>query len=430
MKLVLGLGITGLSVAKFLHKSNIDFTIADNRKSPPKLSEYIDLNIGPIAILGDWTQSLLDDVDEVIISPGIPENEKIVRWAKERDINVISDIQLFGKNTKTPIIGITGSNGKSTVTKLIGNMIKDSGKKVAIGGNFGKPALDLLNQNVDFYVLELSSYQLDYTSELNLEAGVVLNITPDHLDRYGDFESYISSKLKIYEFTKKKIFNLDEKNIESNFKQACFSINIPKKATDFGTVTCHGTCFLLKGDDVLMPIGDWQLIGEHNVSNVLAALSLGDQIGLNVDSMTNTIREFKGLEHRLEWVIKKGDIDFYNDSKATNAISALKAIKALSNFYENIVLIAGGIPKKEDYSELFEVIEDKISALVLIGEGSDFFEKNVTKVKTYKTSSMTEAVTKASSLLKSGVVLLSPACASFDMFENFEDRGKQFKEAI
>ncbi len=179
-----------------------------------------------------------------------------------------------------------------------------------------------------------------------------------------------------------------------------------------------------------MPIGDWQLIGEHNVSNVLAALSLGDQIGLNVDSMTNTIREFKGLEHRLEWVIKKGDIDFYNDSKATNAISALKAIKALSNFYENIVLIAGGIPKKEDYSELFEVIEDKISALVLIGEGSDFFEKNVTKVKTYKTSSMTEAVTKASSLLKSGVVLLSPACASFDMFENFEDRGKQFKEAI
>ena len=188
--------------------------------------------------------------------------------------------------------------------------------------------------------------------------------------------------------------------------------------------------FLLKGDDVLMPIGDWQLIGEHNVSNVLAALSLGDQIGLNVDSMTNTIREFKGLEHRLEWVIKKGDIDFYNDSKATNAISALKAIKALSNFYENIVLIAGGIPKKEDYSQLFEVIEDKISALVLIGEGSDFFEKNVTKVKTYKTSSMIEAVTKASSLIKSGVVLLSPACASFDMFENFEDRGKQFKEAI
>jgi len=172
------------------------------------------------------------------------------------------------------------------------------------------------------------------------------------------------------------------------------------------------------------------LKGNHNVFNIMAAVAAIRLIFPKFDFTKIALEKFNAIPHRLEWVRNIKGIDFYNDSKATNVISALKAIKALSNFYENIVLIAGGIPKKEDYSELFEVIEDKISALVLIGEGSDFFEKNVTKVKTYKTSSMTEAVTKASSLIKSGVVLLSPACASFDMFENFEDRGKQFKEAI
>lgn len=430
MKLVLGLGITGLSIAQFLSKEKIDFKLADSRKNPPMLGQYSeDFEENP-AILGAWDIELLSDVDEVFISPGIASTQKIVVWANEKNIPIVSDIELFSRYAKAPIVGITGSNGKSTVTELLGEMINLSGKVAQVGGNIGKPALDCLNEGVDYYVLELSSFQLDYTSELKLFTGVVLNITPDHLDRYPSFDDYVDSKLKLYKFCKHLVVNLDEPLTPKKSCAKHFGINLPKRDEDFGTVTCHGSCFIIKGDEVLMSVNEMQLIGEHNVANMLAALSLGDQLKLPMESMVECIKRFQGLEHRLEWVGKKAGIDYYNDSKATNAISTIKALKALINRHTNITLIAGGIAKKEDYSQMFDLIERDVSSVVLIGQSAKTFANQIKKAQVSIADSMNEAVRIASSTMNDGVVVLSPACASFDMFDNFEHRGAEFKRCV
>jgi UDP-N-acetylmuramoylalanine--D-glutamate ligase len=430
MKLVLGLGDTGLSIARFLSKEHIAYRLADSRIQPPFLSDYLAESLGSKPILGDWISTLLNDVDEVFISPGIAQTQAIVVWAREKGIPVTSDIELFSRYATAPIIGITGSNGKSTVTQLLGEMITNEGKKVAVGGNIGKPALDCLDDTIDYYVLELSSYQLDYTQNLNLLTGVVLNITPDHLDRYNGFDQYVDSKLSLYQYCQHLVVNIDEPLVPKKESAKHFGVDMPKQSTDFGTVTCHGSCYFLKGDDVLMYVGDMQLIGEHNIINVLAALALGDQIGLSTDSMVESIKAFKGLEHRLEWVVKKQRVDYYNDSKATNVISTIKALNALIDQYENIVLIAGGVAKQEDYSELLELIDQDVSNVVLIGQSAQTLGMGIKKSTVSYADSMEEAVSLASNMLNDGVVVLSPACASFDMFDNFEDRGRAFKQAI
>ncbi|RUM81906.1 MAG: UDP-N-acetylmuramoyl-L-alanine--D-glutamate ligase, partial [Candidatus Thioglobus sp.] len=317
MKLVLGLGDTGFSIARFLSKQHVAYKLADSRTQPPFISDYLAEFPDSEPVLGDWTQDLLVDIDEIFISPGIAQTQSIVLWAREKGIAVTSDIELFSRYVSAPVIGITGSNGKSTVTQLLGEMIAAEGKKVAIGGNIGKPALDCLDDAIEYYVLELSSYQLDYTQNLNLLTGVVLNITPDHLDRYNDFDQYIDSKLSLYQYCQHLVVNIDELLVPKKESVKHFGVDMPKQPTDFGTVTCHGSCYFLKGDDVLMDVGDMQLIGQHNIINVLAALALGDQIGLSTDSMVESIKAFKGLEHRLEWVVKKQGVDYYNDSKAT-----------------------------------------------------------------------------------------------------------------
>jgi UDP-N-acetylmuramoylalanine--D-glutamate ligase len=287
-----------------------------------------------------------------------------------------------------------------------------------------------LDDNIEYYVLELSSYQLDYTQNLNLLAGVVLNITPDHLDRYASFDEYIDSKLSLYQYCQHLVVNIDESLVPKKASAKHFGVDMPKQPTDFGTVTCHGSCYFLKGDDVLMYVGDMQLIGKHNVANVLATLALGDQIGLDTDSMVESIKAFKGLEHRLEWVVKKQGVDYYNDSKATNVISTIKALNALIDQHENVVLIAGGIAKQEDYSPLFDLIDKDVASVVLIGQSAQTLGMGIKKSTVSYADSMDEAVSLASSMINDGVVVLSPACASFDMFDNFEDRGRAFKQAI
>jgi UDP-N-acetylmuramoylalanine--D-glutamate ligase len=427
MKLILGLGDTGLSIARFLSSKGIEFRIADSRSDPPLLAKYI---YHPAPILGEWVEDLLEDVDEVYISPGIAKSESIFVWASELGLPVVSDIELFSRYAKSTVVGITGSNGKSTVTKMLGNMIEQAGLKVAVGGNLGKPALDLISDEIEYYVLELSSYQLDYTSRLRLFAGVALNVTPDHLDRYKSFEDYKSSKLSIYDYCQHSIVNRDEAHTKDVTATKYFGMGIPQDATSFGTVVCHGGRYLLLGEESLMSADEMPLVGDHNITNALAAFTLGSVLGLPIDSMVSSIKLFKGLEHRLEMVGSINNTTYYNDSKATNAISAIKALQALVNSYEDIVLIAGGIAKNEDYSEFFKLINQKVSQVVLIGVSADYFASGIENEKVNFASSMTEAVKVANSLTKGGVVLLSPACASFDMFDNFEKRGEIFKEAV
>lgn len=430
MKLILGLGKTGVSIARFLTKQQVAFRVADNRNTPPFLSQFKSQFNTENLFLGDWKPELLNNIDEVIISPGVAQSETIVIWARANNIPIISDIALFSRHAQAPIIGITGSNGKSTVTQLLGEMIANDGKKVTIGGNIGKPALDCLSDKVDYYVLELSSYQLDYTQNLELLTGVVLNITPDHLDRYPSFEHYAKSKLSLYQYCQHPVINADEPLTSTIDNAKYFGTDMPKKDSDFGTVICHGSCYILKGDDPLMDVDDMLLIGQHNIVNVLAALALGEQIGLNTDSMITTIKTFKGLEHRLEWITKKQNINYYNDSKATNAIAAITALNALIDKYKNIVLIAGGIKKQEDYSALFELIDNNISNVVLIGQSAKELGNNIYTAKVTYANSMEAAVNTASTLIDSGAILLSPACASFDMFDDFEQRGWVFKNAV
>ncbi len=430
MKLVLGLGVTGFSIARFLAKQNIAFKLADSRSQPTLLSEFSTELPGIKISTGDWQPSLLDDVDEVFISPGIAQSESIVIWAREKNIEITSDIELFSRFSQAPIIGITGSNGKSTVTQLLGEMARASGKKTAIGGNIGKPALDCLSDDIELYILELSSYQLDYTKKLELLTGVVLNITPDHLDRYDSFEHYTSSKLSLYQYCENLVINIDEPLIPAKTSAVHFGLDMPKTDQNFGTVTCHGSCYFLKGDDVLMGVDEMQLIGEHNVANILAALTLGDQIGLDMSAMTGCVKTFKGLEHRLEWISQQQGVEFYNDSKATNALSTITALKALISKHENIVLIAGGIAKEESHADLFELINRDVVATVLIGQSANEFELGINTAQTVHAQTMQEAVSLAKGMINNGVILLSPACASFDMFDNFEHRGEVFKECV
>ena len=430
MKLILGMGLTGLSVARFFSSNNVDYRIADSRLSPPMQDICIKENLLSDCHLGEWKESLLDNITEVVISPGIAETESIVGWARLQKIPVISDIELFGRYTKAPIVGITGSNGKSTVTQLLGEMSIGSGKNAVICGNIGKPVMESLSDEAELYVVELSSYQLDYTNSLNLLTGVVTNITPDHLDRYPDYDIYIASKLNLYEYCQYSVVNLNEPLVKGVEGDSSYAIEEVTQSCEFSAKKVDGVFTLYQGEDILMTSNDLMIVGRHNVENVLAALTLGHQVGLSVEEMIQVAKSFTGLPHRLEWVANLSGVDYFNNSKSTNAISTITAIEALSDRYKSIVLIAGGIAKKEDYSKLFQLISEKINAVILIGESATLFSQQINGCPVSIVESMKQAVISSKAIAKEGAILLSPGCASFDMFVDFNERGEVFKRHV
>jgi len=430
MKLILGMGLTGLSVARFFSSNNVDYRIADSRLSPPMQDICIKENLLSDCHLGEWKESLLENITEIVISPGIAETESIVGWARQQKIPVISDIELFGRYTKAPIVGITGSNGKSTVTQLLGEMSIGSGKNAVICGNIGKPVMESLSDEAELYVVELSSYQLDYTNSLNLLTGVVTNISPDHLDRYPDYDIYIASKLNLYEYCQYSVVNLNEPLVKGVEGDSSYAIEEVTQSCEFSAKKVDGVFTLYQGEDILMTSNDLMIVGRHNVENVLAALTLGHQVGLSVEEMIQVAKSFTGLPHRLEWVANLSGVDYFNNSKSTNAISTITAIEALSDRYKSIVLIAGGIAKKEDYSKLFQLISEKINAVILIGESATLFSQQINGCPVSIVESMKQAVISSKAIGKEGAILLSPGCASFDMFVDFNERGEVFKRHV
>jgi len=430
MKLILGMGLTGLSVARFFSSNNIAYRIADSRLSPPMQDICVKENLLSDCHLGEWKESLLDNITEVVISPGIAETESIVGWARLQKIPVISDIELFGRYTKAPIVGITGSNGKSTVTQLLGEMAIGSEKNAVICGNIGKPVMESLSDEAELYVVEMSSYQLDYTNNLNLLTGVVTNITPDHLDRYPNYDIYIASKLKLYEYCQYSVVNLNESLVKGIKGDSYYAIEEVTQSCEFSAKKVDGVYTLYQGEDILMTSDDLIVVGRHNVENVLAALTLGHQVGLSVEEMIQVAKSFTGLPHRLEWVANLSGVDYFNNSKSTNAISTITAIEALSDRYKSIVLIAGGIAKKEDYSKLFQLISEKINAVILIGESATLFSQQINGCPVSIVESMKQAVISSKAIAKEGAILLSPGCASFDMFADFNERGEVFKRHV
>ena len=430
MKLILGMGITGLSVARFFSNNNEIFRIADSRKEPSLLKTFQKELLLDNCYMGEWSKSILEDIDEVIISPGIAQSETIVQWIREKKIKLLSDIELFGRHSNAPIIGITGSNGKSTVTQLLGEMALASRLNAVICGNIGSPVMESISDTADLYIVELSSYQLDYTSELDLFAGVITNISPDHLDRYDNYEDYIASKLSIYSYSQYAIANLDDSILSKSNADSYFAIENYSSDCDFYAKKKDKFFEVFYKGELIFNSQDLLVVGKHNIENLLAALALGNQFGLSIESMINAAKKFKGLTHRLEFVTRIDEVDYYNDSKSTNAISTITAINALAERYNTITLIAGGIAKNEDYSQMFSLINQKVNTIVLIGESKDFFAQSISGCLVIIEESLEGAIASAKNHVLEGAVLLSPGCASFDMFSDFSERGEVFKQLI
>lgn len=431
--LVVGLGQTGLSVAQYLAAKGLNFKVADSRIDPPGKEALSTLGVQVQTEFGEFTSEFFAEADCLVVSPGIAISTPIIKAAAKRGAEVIGDIELFVREAKAPIIAITGSNGKSTVTTLVGLMAEAAGWTAYAGGNLGTPALDFLNQPVpDVYVMELSSFQLETTQSLKAKAATVLNVSEDHMDRYDSYADYAAAKQVVYQGCDVAVFNRDDALVMAmpyEGQRVTFGLDAPQSPHDYGIKVLDHVSWLAKGDQLLMPTTQMKLPGLHNAANALASLALGEALGLPLDAMLKAIREFKGLSHRTQWVRELKGITYYDDSKGTNVGATLAALAGMPN---KTVLIAGGQGKGADFSPLGEVLERKARALILMGEDRLKIAAVAEGRCPYVfVTSMTEAVQQAAKLAQAGDnVLLSPACASFDMFKNYGHRGDMFVQAV
>lgn len=434
LKIVVGLGKTGLSCVRYLVQQGFKVVAVDSRVAPPGLEE-LRQNFPEVQThLGGFDAEILAQADEVILSPGVSKREPAIAACLKQGVKVIGDIELFARVAKAPIVAITGSNGKSTVTSLVGLMAEAAilGEKVKVGGNLGVPALDLLDPKAETYVLELSSFQLETTFSLKPAAAVVLNVSADHMDRYRDLDEYKLTKQQLYSGCEVAVINRDEPSSYSNVllpqKIIKFGVGAPDK-NEFGVIDGCLVC----GNKKLLSIDELKIKGLHNVANALAALAIGTAINLPLVVMLQVLRDFPGLPHRCQWVANINNVDWYNDSKGTNVGATKSAIEGLgADSRGKIVLILGGIGKDADFIELRDVVAKYVRAVVLIGRDAKLMAQSLSKEsKILFATSMAEAVAICAREAKSrDTVLLSPAAASFDMFNNFEHRGEIFMQEV
>ncbi|NNG81575.1 UDP-N-acetylmuramoyl-L-alanine--D-glutamate ligase [Acinetobacter sp. ANC 5378] len=437
LKVVAGLGISGVAAVNFLHENGYRVAVTDSRKTPPghdQIPSEVQTSFGQL------DQEMLLQAEEIVISPGLDPKLPEIQIAIAKGIPVVSEIQILRRATDKPIMAITGSNAKSTVTTLIGLMAKDAGIKVAVGGNLGRPALDLTKDNPELYILELSSFQLETTSNLAAEVAVVLNLSEDHLDRHGDMFGYHTAKHRIFQGVKKVVFNRDDSLTRPLVPDATpmqsFGLNAPDM-NQYGILKeDDGTIWLARGRERLLKSTDMYIQGTHNVANALACLALGEAIGLPLDSMLETLKTFKGLEHRCEFVKEVNGVRYYNDSKGTNIGATLAAIDGLGAAIEpqqgKVAIVLGGQGKGQDFTALRDALSKYVKVAVLIGEDRAVIEKAIAGTTTLlHAESLKEAVELCQQNTQANdVVLLSPACASFDMFKGYSERGHQFVECV
>jgi UDP-N-acetylmuramoylalanine--D-glutamate ligase len=428
--LVVGLGNTGISVAHYLQGLNFKFAIIDSRPKPPMMDEFFQKMPDTPVFTGGFDESAFKVATHLVVSPGVSLNEQAILKAIANGSKIVSDIDLFACSVDAPIVAITGSNGKSTVTTMLGEMAKATGMQVGVGGNLGTPALDLLALNAQLYVLELSSFQLERTSAINAVAATVLNISADHLDRHVDLAEYAREKQRVFSGDGAMIINIDDPVVNSmevtGRNRVTFSI---KKNADFHLAFRDNTEYLMHNDTCLMPLTELPLEGRHNAANALAALALGVSVGLDEHLMCDALRKFKGLSHRMQRVAQIRGVTWVNDSKATNVGACVAALQGYAN---KVILIAGGDAKNADMNELTPVIKEKAKFVVLMGKDAGLIEQALDGcVPIYSASNMIQAVAIAAKLAQVGdSVLLSPACASLDQYKNYEDRGEKFAKAV
>lgn len=433
--LILGLGKTGFSCAQYLASQNISFAVADSRKEPPYASAFKSVFPSAPLVLGELPKNWLENADEIIISPGLSLN--ILSKELRNKKNIIGDIEVFARAIKKPILGITGSNGKSTVTALVGEMLKEANKKTIVCGNIGEPVLNFVakEKETDCFVLELSSFQLETTHSLNLFSSVILNVSEDHMDRYATAKEYLEAKKRIYRNCRHPVVNLDEpflwQDIKFNCKPITFSIK--KTDADFFILEKQNSTYLCHQGKPIISTDQLKLNAPHHWQNALAALALGSTLDVPLESMVGTLQNFAGLPHRCQWVRSLNGIGWYNDSKGTNVGATLTAIASLGEKTEGkIILIAGGMGKGADFSLLRDSVKKYVSHVILLGQDAQILEGALKDHATiHQVTQLSEAVMLALKYARSkDNVLLSPACASLDMFQNYEHRGQVFMDLV
>lgn len=428
---VLGLGATGLSIARYLHRKDIDALFFDTRETPPGVDELMSLFPDAEVLLGD--AELPGNVERVIASPGIADSHPILIDARKARLEVLSDIELFAREAKAPFIAVTGSNGKSTVTTLLYHMCRAAGLEVYAGGNLGEPALDLLDKPApDIYVLELSSFQLQRTHRLPAAVSILLNISPDHLDWHASIDEYRQTKYRVFREAKAAVINrADPRALDfvANIRDVTsFGVDAPEDG-HYGLRVEDGETYLARGETLLLSVRDLVLFGRHNQANALAAMAAGELAGLDTASMLQVLCEFPGLPHRMQFVDRIGGVSYVNDSKATNVAAAVASIDSVDG---RIVLIAGGVGKGAEFSELASALENKLRAAVLIGEDAEKIAAELDTMSPVSfASDMNEAVRHAAAYAEADdTVLLAPACASLDQYRNYGERGDAFASAV
>ncbi|MGJ8686521.1 MAG: UDP-N-acetylmuramoyl-L-alanine--D-glutamate ligase [Spongiibacteraceae bacterium] len=433
-RVIVGLGKTGYSIACHLASLNLAFMIADNRDAPPELANFQQEFPEVPVVLGTFDTDQFLSATELFISPGIPLSEPAIAAAKNAGVAISGDIELFCRAAAAPVIAITGSNGKSTVTTLVGEMAAQAGKRVAVGGNLGTPALALLADDVELYVVELSSFQLERCSYVAAEVATVLNVSEDHLDHHGNMIAYHQAKHRVFRDCRKAVINRDDALSSPLVPDAVEVWRFGLGRSDirgFGLLENAGERFLALAGEPLMSVSELKISGEHNISNALAALALGAAAALPMPAMLAALAEFRGLSHRCEYIASINDVRYINDSKGTNVGAAVSAIKGLAASGQ-VVLIAGGQAKGADLQPLIDTLQQHGRAAIFIGESATaLMTLAAGKVAAEVAVDLSSAVERAHQLAKSGdVVLLSPACASFDMFKGYEQRGDVFSEAV
>lgn len=435
-RIVVGLGKSGMSLVRFLAQQGVRFAVADTRANPPELAtlqrDYPEVEVR----CGELDVDFLCRASELYVSPGLALTTPALREAAARGVKMSGDIDLFIRHAKAPIVAITGSNAKSTVTTLVGEMAAAAGRKVAVGGNIGTPALDLLSDEVELYVLELSSFQLETTERLGAEVATCLNVSEDHMDRYDGMAQYHLAKHRIFRGARQVVVNRDDDLSRPLIADQvpCWTFGLGKPDFKrFGLIEENGERQLAFQFEALMPTAELKIRGAHNQSNALAALALGHAVGLPFAAMLETLREFAGLPHRCQWVRELRGVGYYDDSKATNVGAALAAIEGLgADIAGKLVLIAGGDGKGADFSALKAPVAGFCRAVVLLGRDAEQLAGALgDAAPLVRVATLDEAVLRAAELAESGdAVLLSPACASLDMFRNFEERGRLFAQAV
>ena len=435
-RIVVGLGKSGMSLVRFLANRGVSFAVVDTRENPPELAtlrrDYPQVEVR----CGELDVEFLCRADELYVSPGLALATPALQQAYARGVRMSGDVDLFARFAKAPIVAITGSNAKSTVTTLVGEMAVAAGKRVAVGGNLGKPALELLDDDVELYVLELSSFQLETIDQLNAEVATVLNVSEDHMDRYSGLPAYHLAKHRIFRGARQVVVNrqdaLSRPLLGEGMPCWTFGLNTPD-FHGFGLREENGEKYLAFQFEALMPVRELKVRGAHNQANALAALALGHAVGLPFDAMLASLREFTGLEHRCQWLRERAGVHYYNDSKATNVGAALAAIEGLgADIAGKLVLVAGGDGKGADFSGLRAAVAQHCRAVVLLGRDAQAIASVLEDtVPLLHVATLEEAVQRSAELAEAGdAVLLSPACASLDMFKNYEERGHLFAQAV